>query len=107
MSTISRFLQIIGLFSKRALQKRPIFCKEIYDFKEPTNRSHPIPHRHSVVCMRDALCRTCVASSIGNIEESFSHVWRDVFICDSFIRDFPYEKVTSDFFIHDSVIRVT
>jgi len=27
---------------KRALQKRPIFSKEQYNFKEPTNRSHPI-----------------------------------------------------------------
>ena len=42
VATISRLLQIIGLFCKRALQKRPIFFKETYNFKEPTNRSHPI-----------------------------------------------------------------
>jgi len=35
-------LKNIGLFCKRALQKRPIFCKETYIFKHPTNRSHPI-----------------------------------------------------------------
>jgi len=42
VATISRLLQIIGLFCKRALQKRPIFSKETYNFMEPTNRSHPI-----------------------------------------------------------------
>ena len=40
---ISRLLKIIGLFCKRAPRKRPIFSKERYNFKEPTNRSHPIP----------------------------------------------------------------
>jgi len=35
-------LKNIGLFCKRDLQKRPIFCKETYIFKHPTNRSHPI-----------------------------------------------------------------
>jgi len=42
VATISRLLKIIGLFCKRALQKRPVFSKETYNFKEPTNRSHPI-----------------------------------------------------------------
>jgi len=42
VATISRLLQIIGLFCKRALLKRLYFAKETYDFKEPTNRSHPI-----------------------------------------------------------------
>jgi len=32
----------IGLFCKRALQKRPVFCKETCIFKHPTHRSHPI-----------------------------------------------------------------
>jgi len=41
VATISRLLKI-GLFCKRDLQKRPIFSKETYTFKEPTNRSHPI-----------------------------------------------------------------
>ena len=39
---MSRMLKNIGLFCKRALQKRPIFCKETYIFKHPTHRSHPI-----------------------------------------------------------------
>jgi len=33
---------MIGLFCKRALKKRLYSAKETYDFKEPTNRSHPI-----------------------------------------------------------------
>ena len=39
---ISRMLKNIGLFCKRDLQKRPVFCKETYIFKHPTNRSHLI-----------------------------------------------------------------
>jgi len=35
---------MIGLFCKRALLKRLYSAKENYDFKEPTNRSHPICH---------------------------------------------------------------
>jgi len=42
VATISRLLKIIGLFCKRALLKRRYSAKEIYDFKKPTNRSHPI-----------------------------------------------------------------
>ena len=38
----SRLLKIVGLYCKKALQKRPIFSKETYNFKEPTTRSHPI-----------------------------------------------------------------
>jgi len=34
--------KIIGLFCKRALQKRRYSAKETYQFEEPTNRSHPI-----------------------------------------------------------------
>ena len=42
VATISRLPKNIGLFCKRALQKRPVFCKETCIFKHPTNRSHPI-----------------------------------------------------------------
>ena len=42
MATISRLLQFVGLFCKRALQKRLYSAKETCNFKEPTNRSHPI-----------------------------------------------------------------
>jgi len=46
VASSSRLLKIIGLFCKRALQKRPIFSKETYNFKEPTTRSHPIHPRN-------------------------------------------------------------
>jgi len=42
VATISTLLKIIGLFCKRALQNRLYSAKETYNFKEPTNRSHPI-----------------------------------------------------------------
>ena len=42
VATIRRLLNVIGLFCKRALQKRRCSAKETYDFKEPTNRSHPM-----------------------------------------------------------------
>jgi len=42
VATIGRFLKITGLFCKRALPKRLYSAKETYNFKEPTNRSHPI-----------------------------------------------------------------
>jgi len=37
-----RLLKIVGLFCKRALQKRQYSAKETYNFKEPINRSHPM-----------------------------------------------------------------
>ena len=42
VATVSRLLKIIGLFCKRALYKRRYSAKETYNFKESTNRSHPI-----------------------------------------------------------------
>jgi len=42
VASTSRLLTIIGLFCKRAQLKRRYSAKETYDFKEPTNRSHPI-----------------------------------------------------------------
>jgi len=38
VATISSLLKIIGLFCKRALEKRRYSAKETYNFKEPTNR---------------------------------------------------------------------
>jgi len=42
VATISRLLKIIGLFCKRAPQKRLYSAKETNNYKEPTKRSHPI-----------------------------------------------------------------
>ena len=41
LAMIRKMLQNIGLFCKRPLQKRPIFCKETYILKHHTNHSHP------------------------------------------------------------------
>ena len=42
MASISRLLNIIGFFCKRALSNRLYSAIESYDLKRPTNRSHPI-----------------------------------------------------------------
>ena len=50
VAMISTLLKIIDLFCKRALQKRLYSAKETYNFKEPTNRSHPIsPFRYLLI----------------------------------------------------------
>jgi len=41
VATISRLLKIIGLFCRTSLLLGS-FAKETYNFKERTNRSHPI-----------------------------------------------------------------
>jgi len=43
VATISRLLKIIGLFGRISSLFKGSFAKETYHFKEPTNRSHPIP----------------------------------------------------------------
>jgi len=48
VASISRLLKIIGLFCKRAQQKRLYSSIETYNLKEPTNRSHPIPLRQLI-----------------------------------------------------------
>jgi len=42
VATISRLLQIIGLFCRISSLLQGSFEKETHHFKEPTNRSHPI-----------------------------------------------------------------
>ena len=50
VASISRLLKMIGLFYKRALQKRLYSAKET-NFKEPTNRSHPVaPYEVALIC---------------------------------------------------------
>ena len=56
---ISRLLKIIGLFWKRALEKRQYSAKETCNFKEPTNQSHPIwesEKKPSSICWRHVRC---------------------------------------------------
>jgi len=42
VALVSRIDKFIGLFCKRALQKREYSAKETYDLIDPTDRSHPI-----------------------------------------------------------------
>ena len=42
VATSSRLLKIIGLFCRISSLLMGSFAEEIYNFKEPTNRSHPI-----------------------------------------------------------------
>jgi len=64
VASYSRLLKIIGLFCKRDLEKRRYSAKETRHFKEPANRSHPMPGLLRVVSMRQVAyvnesCRTC------------------------------------------------
>jgi len=84
VAMISRLLQIIGLFCKRALWKRLYSAKETYNFKEPTNRSHPIP--------------STAAPSFGTRhrwDDSFTYVPWLIYMC-----DMTHSYVRHDFFIH-------
>jgi len=62
VASISRLLEITGLFCKRALEKRLCSAKETYNFKESTNRSHLVSeygHAPSRVCGKsDCLPKT-------------------------------------------------
>jgi len=64
VATISRLLKIMGLFCKRALLKRYYSAKETYNFKEPTNRSHPI-----CACISINVAHICV-----HVLNVYSHV---------------------------------
>jgi len=44
VATISRLLKITGLFCRLQYLFKGSFAKEPYHFKEPTNRSFPIPY---------------------------------------------------------------
>jgi len=59
VATISRLLKITGLFCKRALYKRLYSAKE--NFKETTNRSHPI-----CIMTVELIFLTCFARSFFN-----------------------------------------
>ena len=52
VATTCRLLQIIGLFCKRALEKRLYSAKETCDLKDPTDRSHPIVRARDVIAKR-------------------------------------------------------
>jgi len=74
--TISRLLQIIGFFCKRALQKWRYSAQGIYDCKEPTNRSLVL---HSCEWVMSDTWK----SHVSHVDEScltcecvMSHMWK-------------------------------
>jgi len=73
VATIGRLLKIIGLFCERALQKRLYFAKETCNFKEPTNRSHPI-----VAYPLDDKGRIRISAYIADIPltHTLTHIYR-------------------------------
>jgi len=71
VATISRLLQITGLFCKRALWNRLYSVKDTSNFKEPTNRSHPISHNFENQ-------RMCVMTPFAKLTNGQKHItgWR-------------------------------
>ena len=55
VATISRLLEIIGLFCRILSLLWVSFAKETYHFKEPTNRSHPITYKNPRMQHRRAM----------------------------------------------------
>jgi len=49
---MSRLLKIIGLFRRISSLLKDSFAKETYNFKAPTNRSHPIVTEY-LMCICD------------------------------------------------------
>jgi len=72
VATTSRLLKIIGLFCKRALWKRRYSAKETYNFKEPTNRSHPIAITLKRYCQNTPAIR-CYSATHGG--DQTSNIW--------------------------------
>jgi len=69
VATISRLLEIIRLFCRIPSLVCGSFAKETYDFKEPPNRSHPIP---SLILFQKKV-KSLVA--LEKSQESYPRVW--------------------------------
>jgi len=64
VASVSRLLKITGLFCTRAVRYS---AKETYDFKEPSNRSHPIPKKF--------LCSQPLQNTHTHIYSSRTHLF--------------------------------
>jgi len=71
VASVSRLLKMIGLFCKRALQKRRCSAKETYIFKESTNRSHP-PHKNTFSKVSGIVVRKSLQNILSSLENTFS-----------------------------------
>jgi len=56
VATISRLLKIVRLFGEYRSLLQVFFAKETYNFKEPTNRSHPIPDFGELIPVQSKWC---------------------------------------------------
>ena len=72
VATISRLLKIIRLFCRIPSLLQGSFAKETYNFKEPTNRSHPIGsfenktgHLMEFTCLSSESFHECVVLYSG------------------------------------------
>ena len=65
VATISKLLKIIGLFCRISSLAKGSFAKETYNFKEPTDCSHPICHD---MCFLQQAC-LCVFMLWGGYDE--------------------------------------
>ena len=86
MATISRFSITVCLFCKRALQKRLYSATRTYNFKEPTDRSHPI---HAWVRSRIYLMTTYESVMAHTSRKESRHTWKQDHF--SFAKE-PYQK---------------
>ena len=66
VATICRLLQIISFFCKRALLKRRYSARETDNFKEPTNRSHPI-RIYTCICIVQGIDVPTYACGVATI----------------------------------------
>jgi len=73
VASSSRLSKIIGLFCKRDLLKRHYSAKETCDFKEPTNRSHPIAPNRSAA-LKDWGYRVATISRLLKIIRLFRRI---------------------------------
>ena len=64
VATSSRRFKIIGLFCRISSLLQGSFVKETYNFKEPTNRSHPLGVDQSKRC---TVCSTDIENLTSNL----------------------------------------
>jgi len=77
VATMSRRLKITGLFCRLSSLLQGSFAKETYNFKEPTNRNHPVyilafvweshlnVYMYIRVCVREARERVCIHAYVS------------------------------------------